>query len=142
MVPGPLPSSPNVPNVPSLGPSPLRSWDRGGSPLENSLLLGQLSACTLLTLSPPFEPGLWCMWCGILGRAPRSSPFAPHLDGRGLEKQCSGEAGRVGGKVPGKVTPSQASSLPQFNPVSPIPGSSTQSLQPLCSDSSSFLSLA
>lgn len=35
---GPLPSSPNVPNVPSLGDSPSGGWDKE-FPLENSLLL-------------------------------------------------------------------------------------------------------
>lgn len=54
----------------------------------------------------------WPMWCRVLlAKPPRSSPFAPHLDHRGLEKQSSEEAGGVGGKVPWKVPPSQAPSL-------------------------------
>lgn len=87
---GPLPSSPNVPNVPSPGPSPLGSWDSGGwgVPLWRT-------ACCLVGPPPvPFcllachrSQARWAMWYrDLLAEPPRSSPFAPHLDCGGPRK--------------------------------------------------------
>ena len=67
---------------------------------------------------------------GSLDTAPRSSPFAPHLDGRGVEKQSAEEAGGVGGRVPGKVTPSSIKSI-QPHPWLLWPDSPASSLSQL-----------
>lgn len=128
-----MPSSPNVPNVPSPGPSPLGSWDRG-SPLENSLLPGQPSSRTLCLVA--------CHWSQavahvVQGEPPRSSPFAPHLDGRGLEKQLGGS--RRGQRRVRRDGNSQPGSFPLlFSPSCPLPGSSGQPCQPFFSEAASF----
>lgn len=64
---------------------------------------------------PPFESGLQSMWCRSLGRASCGSPFASHLDCRGLEKQSYRVRRRLDWRGPTKVTPTRALSLLHFN---------------------------
>lgn len=82
---GPLPLSPNVPNVPRPGPSPLGSWDRG-SPLESSLLLGQPSSRTLCLLARHWNQAVAHVVQGSFGRAPSQLPICSSFGLQGPRK--------------------------------------------------------
>lgn len=94
---------------------------------------GPLWRAVCCWVSPPPAPSAswpatgtrpWPMWRrALLAEPPRSSPFAPHLDCRGLEKQSSEEAGGAGGKVPQGRSLSARLLPSAFSPSSPIPGS-------------------
>lgn len=90
----------------------------------------------------PHESWLWHMWCCSLGKASRSSPFAPHLDCRGLEKQSYRVRRRLEWSGPVKVTPA---SIPSHL-HSDRPGLDlsllSQPLQPVPFNTVSFPSLA
>ena len=76
----------------ALDPAP---WVPGmGVPSGEQFVAGSALLLHFFPSWPPSSPGpVAHVVLGSLGRAPRSSPFAPHLDGRGLEKQSTEEAG-------------------------------------------------
>lgn len=120
--------------------SPSGSWDRG-SPLENSLLLGQHSSCTLCLLASRLSQGRGPCGVRLSWQSPLQLPICSSFALQGPRKTALRNQEKWEGQCLGRSLPARLLPAP-FNPVSPIPGSSSQLLRAFFSKTTYFLSLA
>lgn len=88
-----------------LKPDSSGSWDRQ-SPLENSLLLDQLSFGTLCLLSRHLSQG-WAMWCGLSWQSLSQLPICPSFGVQRLRKTKLGGRRKEGGRCSQRSLPTQ-----------------------------------